>query len=168
MRVFLCIFTYFQWFLILHNFGWMVNLAMIIFETLTKILIIWHPWHLWVCIHSDLKQFAAIPLSVKKFVFIWVLGIFFIMISDRWSRWLLLLYEKSSSKNTHNLCLCYVYNSWSYLHNIEILGKLTSVLNCPSFLHYVKVSLHRITQNPLSYLYDKKKTQNVNFSTKKV
>ena len=42
-RVFLCIF---QWFLILLNFGWMVDLAMIIFEFLTKFMIIWHPWHL--------------------------------------------------------------------------------------------------------------------------
>ena len=34
-----------QWFLILFNFGWMVDLAMSIFEFLTKFLVFWHPWH---------------------------------------------------------------------------------------------------------------------------
>ena len=43
-------------FLILLNFGWMVDLAMSIFEFLTKFLFIWHPWHPWVCIRSDLKS----------------------------------------------------------------------------------------------------------------
>ena len=33
----------------------MVDLAMSIFEFLTKFLVIWHPWHPWVCIRSDLK-----------------------------------------------------------------------------------------------------------------
>ena len=33
----------------------MVGLAMSIFEYLTKFLVIWHPWHPWVCIRSDLK-----------------------------------------------------------------------------------------------------------------
>ena len=33
----------------------MVNLAMSIFEFLTKFLVFWHPWHPWVCIRSDLK-----------------------------------------------------------------------------------------------------------------
>ena len=42
-------------FLILLNFGWMVDLAMSIFEFLTKFLIFRHPWHPWVCIRSDLK-----------------------------------------------------------------------------------------------------------------
>ena len=42
-------------FLILLNFGWMVDLAMSIFEFLNKFLIFWHPWHPWVCIRSDLK-----------------------------------------------------------------------------------------------------------------
>ena len=60
-------------------------------------------------------------------------------------------------KNRHlkiHIIFAYVYNSWSYLHIIEILG--TSALNCPSFLHYVKVlfTYDCITQNPLSYLYE--------------
>ena len=41
--------------MILLNFCWMVNLAMCICEFLTKFLVIWHPWHPWVCICSDLK-----------------------------------------------------------------------------------------------------------------
>ena len=45
----------------------MVDLAMSIFEFLTKILVFWHPW---VCIRSvcskwNLKQIEAIPPSVK-------------------------------------------------------------------------------------------------------
>ena len=52
------------------DFGWMVDLAMSIFECLTKFLILWHPWHPWGCIHSvcwkrNLKQIEAIPPSVK-------------------------------------------------------------------------------------------------------
>ena len=39
----------------------MVDLAMGIFEILIKFLLIWHPWHLWVCVHSGLKQIEAIP-----------------------------------------------------------------------------------------------------------
>ena len=42
-------------FLILLHFGWMVDLAMSIFEFLTKFLVFWHPWHPWVFIRSDLK-----------------------------------------------------------------------------------------------------------------
>ena len=41
--------------MILLNFGWMVDLAMSIFEFLTKFLVFWHPWNPWVCIRSDLK-----------------------------------------------------------------------------------------------------------------
>ena len=57
-------------FLILLNFGWMVDLAMSIFEFLTKFLVLWHPWHPWVCIRSvcwkcNLKQIEAIPPSVR-------------------------------------------------------------------------------------------------------
>ena len=37
----------------------MVNLAMSIFEFLTKFLVIWHPKHPWVCIRSDLKPFET-------------------------------------------------------------------------------------------------------------
>ena len=63
---FWCIFTVF---LILLNLGWMVDLAMSIFVFLTKFLIFWHPWHLWVCIRSDLnhclKQIFAIPPTVQ-------------------------------------------------------------------------------------------------------
>ena len=33
----------------------MVDLAMSIFEFLTKFLVFWNPWHPWVCIRSDLK-----------------------------------------------------------------------------------------------------------------
>ena len=55
--------------MILLNFGWMVDLAMSIFEFLTKFLVFWHPWHPWVCIRSvcwkwNLKQIEAIPPSV--------------------------------------------------------------------------------------------------------
>ena len=39
-------------FFILLNFGWMVDLAMSIFEFLTKFLVFWHSWHPWVCIRS--------------------------------------------------------------------------------------------------------------------
>ena len=42
----------------------MVDLAMSIFEMLTKFLVLWHPWHPWVCIRSDLKQIWAIPPTV--------------------------------------------------------------------------------------------------------
>ena len=56
--------------MILLNFGWMVDLAMSIFEFLTKFLVLWHPWHPWVCIRSvcwkcNLKQIEAIPPSVQ-------------------------------------------------------------------------------------------------------
>ena len=43
----------------------MVDLAMSIFEFLTKFLIFWHPWHPWVCVCSDLKQIWAIPPTVQ-------------------------------------------------------------------------------------------------------
>ena len=42
----------------------MVDLEKSIFEFLRKILIIWHPWHLWICVYSDLKQIEAIPPRV--------------------------------------------------------------------------------------------------------
>ena len=51
-------------FLILLNFGWMVNLAMSTFEFLTKFLVFWPPWHPWVCVRSDLKWIWAIPPTV--------------------------------------------------------------------------------------------------------
>ena len=56
--------------MILLNFGWMVDLAMSIFEFLTKFLVFWHPWHPWVCIRSvcwkwNLKQIRAIAPSVR-------------------------------------------------------------------------------------------------------
>ena len=41
--------------MILLYSGWMVDLAMSIFEFLTKFLVIWQPWYPWVCIRSDLK-----------------------------------------------------------------------------------------------------------------
>ena len=47
-------------FLILLNFGWMVNLPMSIFEFLTKFLIFRHPW---VCIRSDLKPLFQTDMS---------------------------------------------------------------------------------------------------------
>ena len=55
-------------FLILLNFGWMVELAMSIFEFLIKFTVFWHPWHPWVCIRSvcwnkiwnRLKQFLPV------------------------------------------------------------------------------------------------------------
>ena len=47
----------------------MVDLAMSIFEFLTKFLVFWHPWHPWVCIRSDfettVKQIWAIPPTVR-------------------------------------------------------------------------------------------------------
>ena len=53
--------------MILLHFGWMVDLAMSIFEFLTKFLVFWHPW---VCIRSvwwkwNLKQIEAIPPSLQ-------------------------------------------------------------------------------------------------------
>ena len=50
----------------LLHFGWMVDLAMSVFEFLTKFLVFWHPW---VCIRIvcwkwNLKQIEAIPPSV--------------------------------------------------------------------------------------------------------
>ena len=47
--------AFFTVFLILLNFGWMVDLAMSIFVFLTKFLIFWHPRHPRVCICSNLK-----------------------------------------------------------------------------------------------------------------
>ena len=44
----------------------MVNLAISIFEFLTKFLVFWDPWYPWVCARSDLKQIWAIPLTVQK------------------------------------------------------------------------------------------------------
>ena len=52
----------------------MVDLAMSIFQFLTKFVIFWHPWHPWVCVRSvyrwavwkwNLKQIEAIPPSVR-------------------------------------------------------------------------------------------------------
>ena len=68
-----------KWFLILLNFGWMVDLAISIFEFLIKFLIFWHPWDLWICIRSvcwkwNLKQIKAIPPSVtcqKQYYNLW-------------------------------------------------------------------------------------------------
>ena len=62
--------AFFTVFFILLNFGWMVDLAMSIFENLTKFLVFWHPWQPWVCIRSvswkwNLKQIEAIPPSVR-------------------------------------------------------------------------------------------------------
>ena len=46
----------------------MVNLAMSIFEFLTKFLVFWHPWVRIrsVCWKCNLKQIEAIPTSVKS------------------------------------------------------------------------------------------------------
>ena len=62
-------------FLILLNFGWMVDLAMSIFEFLIKSMVFWHPWHLWVCIRSvcwkwNLEPIEAIPPSVYNIILI--------------------------------------------------------------------------------------------------
>ena len=54
-------------FLILLNFGWMVDLAMSIFEFLNKFLIFWHPWHPWVCIRSDLKPLFETDMSDSSY-----------------------------------------------------------------------------------------------------
>ena len=51
-------------FLILLNFGWMVDLAMSIFEFLTKFLIFRHPW---VCIRSDLKTLFETDVSDSSY-----------------------------------------------------------------------------------------------------
>ena len=53
--------------MILLNFGWMVDLAMSIFEFLTKFLIFWHPWHPWVCIRSDLKPLFETDMSDSSY-----------------------------------------------------------------------------------------------------
>ena len=57
-------------FLTVFDYGWMINLTIIIFEFLEKFLIFWHPWHPWGCIRSvcwkwNLKQIEAIPPSVR-------------------------------------------------------------------------------------------------------
>ena len=54
-------------FLILLNFGWMVDLAMSIFEFLNKFLIFWHPWHPWVCIRSDLKPLFETDMNDSSY-----------------------------------------------------------------------------------------------------
>ena len=48
----------------------MVDLAMSIFEFLTKFLVIWHPWHPWVCIRSDLKPLET-DMSDSSYCVIW-------------------------------------------------------------------------------------------------
>ena len=53
--------------MILLNFGWMVDLAMNIFEFLIKFLVFWHPWHSWVCIRSDLKPLFETDLSDSSY-----------------------------------------------------------------------------------------------------
>ena len=64
--------AFFTVFLILLNFGWMVDLAMSIFVFFTKFLFCCHPWHLWVCICSDLnhclKQIFVIPPTVLRLI----------------------------------------------------------------------------------------------------
>ena len=53
--------------LISLNFNWMVDLAMSIFEFLTKFLIFRHPWHPWVCIRSDLKTLFETDVSDSSY-----------------------------------------------------------------------------------------------------
>ena len=67
-------------FLILLNFGWMVDLAMSIFEFFTKFLIFWHPWHPWVCIRSDLKPLET-DISDSSFCVTFILKIFITLFS---------------------------------------------------------------------------------------
>ena len=57
--------------MILLHFGWMVDLAMSIFEFLTKFLIFWHPWHPWVCICSDLKPLFETDMSDSSYSVCW-------------------------------------------------------------------------------------------------
>ena len=45
----------------------MVDLAMSIFEFLTKFLIFRHPWHPWVCIRSDLKPLFETDISDSSY-----------------------------------------------------------------------------------------------------
>ena len=45
----------------------MVDLAMNIFEFLTKFLIFRHPWHPWVCIRSDLKTLFETDVSDSSY-----------------------------------------------------------------------------------------------------
>ena len=52
-----------SWLLISLNFGWMVDLAISIFEFLTKFLVCWHPWHPWVCVRSDWNRFEPFLLQ---------------------------------------------------------------------------------------------------------
>ena len=41
----------------------MADLAISIFEFLTKFLVFWHPWNPWVCIRSDLKPLFETDMS---------------------------------------------------------------------------------------------------------
>ena len=56
----------------------MVDLAMSIFEYVTKFLIFWYPWHPWVCIRSDLKPLFETDMSdssycaIIKSEYLWV------------------------------------------------------------------------------------------------
>ena len=45
----------------------MVDLAMSIFEFLTKFLIFWQPWHPWICIRSDLKPLFETDISDSSY-----------------------------------------------------------------------------------------------------
>ena len=45
----------------------MVDLAMSIFEFLTKFLVFWHPWHPWVCIRSDLNPLFETDMSDSSY-----------------------------------------------------------------------------------------------------
>ena len=56
--------TFLNVFLISLNFGWMVDLAMSIFEFLTKFLVFWHPW---VYIRSDLKPLFETDMSDSSY-----------------------------------------------------------------------------------------------------
>ena len=54
-------------FLILLNFGMMVDLAMSIFVFLIKFLFFWHPWQPWVCIRSDFKPQIETDISNSSY-----------------------------------------------------------------------------------------------------
>ena len=45
----------------------MVDLAMSIFEFLTKFLVFWHPWHPWVCIRSYLKPLFETDMNDSSY-----------------------------------------------------------------------------------------------------
>ena len=99
-------------FLILINDGWMVDLAMSIFEFLTKFLVFWHPW---VCIRRDLKPLFETDISDSSYR---VIGFH----KGRVTCWqVVLLYRKSSLGGFNNRDMSLI-ETWFYsrLYSIRL------------------------------------------------